>query len=438
MPTRKCRHTEGMEDVGLAKITRRAFLASSAAMAIPTVIPSHVLGARGKVAPSNQITLGQIGFGWIGGSHLSTLLGRQDVRYVGACDVNGEKRREVCARIEKQYAANAGKAGYKACTAYNDYREMLARDDMDAVVIATPDHWHALLSIDAARAGKDIYCEKPLTLTVREARAVVSTVRRYDRVFQTGSQQRSNVFGKFRDACERVRNGHLGKIISIDVSTGNPPISCDLPEEPTPDNFDWDMWVGRTQWRPYHSKLASKHWRPYREYCGGGFADMGAHHFDIAQWALGMDESGPVEILAPDGKERDRVSFEYANGVVMNHIAGNSLGLTFHGTDGMLYVGRDGFWSKPESIAGTPLGPSELRLYKSDDHHGNWLDCIRTRRRCVADVEIGARSATICHLGNIAYQLGTKLRWDPVSERFTNNDRANRLLSRPLRSPWSL
>ncbi|MCP4452739.1 MAG: Gfo/Idh/MocA family oxidoreductase [Planctomycetes bacterium] len=421
----------------MAKITRRTFLASSTALALPTIVPSHVLGLQGTVAPSNQITVGQIGFGWIGGSHLSAMLGRKDVRYVGACDVNGQTLEAVCKRIGEKYAKDAGQSAYKACDAYGDFREMLARDDMDAVVIATPDHWHALLSIQAARAGKDIYCEKPLTLTISEARTVVKTVRRYGRVFQTGSQQRSNVFGKFRDACERVRNGRIGRVVSVDVSTGNSPIACDLPAEPTPDHIDWDMWVGRTAWRPFHAKLADKQWRPYREYCGGGFADMGAHHFDIAQWALGMDETGPIEILAPDGNQRERVSFRYANGIIMNHVGGNCLGLTFHGTDGELYVGRDGFWSKPESIASTPLGAREMRLYRSDDHHGNWLDCIRTRRRCVADVEIGARSATICHLGNIAYELGETLKWDPETERFTNNEQANRLLSRPLRSPWS-
>ena len=199
----------------MAKITRRTFLASSTALVFPTIVPSHVLGANGAVTPSNQITVGQIGFGWIGGSHLSTLLGRKDARYVGACDVNGETLKEVCNRINQQYAKEADKAKYQACTAYGDFREMLARDDMDAVVIATPDHWHALLSIYAARAGKDIYCEKPLTLTISEARTVVKTVRRYGRVFQTGSQQRSNVFGKFRDACERVRNGRIGKVVSI-------------------------------------------------------------------------------------------------------------------------------------------------------------------------------------------------------------------------------
>jgi len=165
---------------------------------------------------------------------------------------------------------------------------------------------------------------------------------------------------------------------------------------------------------------------------------MGAHHFDIAQWALGMDESGPTVIYPPDGKERERVSFEYANGIIMNHVGGNSLGLIFNGSDGVLYVGRDGFWTKPESIAKDPIGPSDIHLYKSNDHHGNWLDCIRSRRRCVAGVEIGARSATICHLGNIAYELRQELKWDPVEERFIGNEEANRLLSRPMRSPWHL
>jgi predicted dehydrogenase len=258
---------------------------------MPTLIRSGVLSANGAIAPGNQITIGQVGFGWIGGSHLGTMLGRKDVRYVAACDVNGQKLEEVRQRIEATYSERYGRENYHGCAAYRDYRQMLAREDIDAVIIATPDHWHALISIHAAQAGKDIYCEKPMTLTIREARAVVKTVRRYSRVFQTGSQQRSNVFGSFRQACELVRNGRIGKVLSIDVSTGGPPKPCDLPEEPQPDYFDWDKWLGPVLWRPYHSKLAAVSWRPYREFCGGGFADMGAHHFDIAQWALGTDES---------------------------------------------------------------------------------------------------------------------------------------------------
>lgn len=427
----------------MKRITRRSFLrygaaGAAATVSLPTIVPSGVLGTNGATTPGNQITIGQIGFGWIGGSHLKTLLGRKDVRYVAVCDVNGRKLEEVHQRIESKYEERYGKSSYHGCSVYRDFREMLSREDMDAVVIATPDHWHAPISIQAAASGKDIYCEKPMTLTVREARAVVKAVRRYNRVFQTGSQQRSNVFGQFRQACELVRNGRIGTVLSVDVSTGGPPKPCDLPVESLPDYFDWDMWLGPTLWRPYHSKLAAVNWRPYREYCGGGFADMGAHHFDIAQWALDMDESGPTVIYPPDGKKRERVSFKYANGIIMNHVGGNSLGLTFTGSDGVLYVGRDGLWTKPESIAKEPIGPGDIRLYKSNDHHGNWLDCIRSRRRCLADVEIGARSATICHLGNIAYELRQKLKWNPVEECFIGNEEANRLLSRPMRSPWHL
>jgi predicted dehydrogenase len=401
----------------MKRITRRSFLrygavGAAATVSLSTIVPSGVLGSNGATTPGNQITIGQIGFGWIGGSHLKILLGRKDVRYVAACDVNGQKLEEVRQQIESKYEERHGKSNYHGCSVYRDFREMLNRED--------------------------IYCEKPMTLTVREARAVVKAVRRYNRVFQTGSQQRSNVFGQFRQACELVRNGRIGKVLRIDVSTGGPPKPCDLPAESQPDYFDWDMWLGPTLWRPYHSKLAAVNWRPYREYCGGGFADMGAHHFDIAQWALGMDESGPTVIYPPDGKERERVSFKYANGIIMNHVGGNSLGLTFTGSDGVLYVGRDGFWTKPESIAKDPIGLSDIHLYRSDDHHGNWVDCIRSRRRCIADVEIGARSATICHLGNIAYELKQELKWDPVEERFIGNEEANRLLSRPMRSPWHL
>lgn len=425
----------------MKSVTRRTLLRYGAAgaattMGLPTIIPSYVLGAKGAVTPSSQIAVGQVGFGWIGGSHLATLLNRKEVRYVAACDVNGQKLEEVRRQIETKYGEGRPKGSYTGCATYRDFREMLTRADMDAVVVATPDHWHASISIEAARAGKDIYCEKPMTLTIEEAKAVVKAVRRYNRVFQTGSQQRSNVFGPFRRACELVRNGRIGRILSIDVSTGGPPIPCDLPEELRPDYFDWDMWVGPTPWRPYHSKLASVHWRPYREYCGGGFSDMGAHHFDIAQWALDMDHSGPTRVYPPNGKERDRVQFEYANGVIMNHVGGNALGLTFRGSDGVLYVGRDGLWTKPDSIAKEPIGASDIRLYESNDHHGNWLDCMRSRERCIADVEIGARSATVCHLGNIAYELGQELHWDPVEERLIGNEQADKLSSRPMRSPW--
>ena len=421
-------------------LTRRSFLKKTlgSVAALPWIIPSSALGRDGAMAPSQRISIAQIGFGWIGGSHLQTLLGREDVQYIAGCDINKTRLDAAVSEINAKYAERYGKPGYRGCGAYGDFREVLARPDLDAVLIATPDHWHAIISVEAARAGTDIYCEKPLTLTVMEAKAVAQTVRRYGRVFQTGSQQRSNVFGPFRNACELVRNGRIGKVISIDVSTGDPPRPCDLLPEPTPPDIDWNMWVGQTPWRPYHPDLVAAKWRPFREYCGGGFSDMGAHHFDIAQWALDMDRSGPVEVLYPGLKEPGKISYRYANGVVMNHVGGNALGLTFHGTEGEIYVGRDGFRTVPADVRRAAPGPEEIHLYRSDDHHANWIECIRARRPCVADVETGARTAVVCHVGNIAYELQRSLKWDPEKMAFVDDDQANRLLGRGMRSPWRL
>ena len=413
---------------------RRGFLRDVLAMGVaPLVVPSSVLA--GPAAPSNRITIAQVGLGWIGGSHLGAMLGRDDVQYLGVCDINRERAESVRDRINRQYGERIAKEGARACVATGDYRELLARPDLDAMIVATPDHWHGPISCAAARAGKDIYCEKPLALTIREGREVVETVRRYGRVFQTGSQQRSNTFGPFRNAAELVRNGRIGKVVSIDVSTGDPPKPCDLPPEPVPAHIDWETWVGQTPWRPYHSKLVDKSWRPYREYCAGGFGDMGAHHFDIAQWALGMDETGPIEVLPPDpAAGRARVQYRYASGIIMNHVGGNSLGLTFTGTAGRLYIGRDGFWTDPAELKREPLGAGAVRLYESNNHHGNWIDCIRSRRLCVADVEAGHRTATVCHLGNLAYELGRPLTWDPLREEFPGDAAANRYLERARRA----
>ena len=408
------------------------------AAAFPYIVPATALGKNGALPPSERITVAQIGLGWIGGSHLDAILGRQDAQYLALCDVNQQKLHAVRDRINNHYRQRFNVADFKGPDIYGDFRQMLARADIDAVIIAVPDHWHAIIAIHAAQAGKDIYCEKPLTLTIDEAKALIKVVRRYNVVFQTGSQQRSNSFNRFRDACELIRNGRIGNVLSIDVSTGEPPMDCDLPPQPQPDYFDWNMWLGQTPDRPYHEKLASMHWRPYREYCGGGFADMGAHHFDIAQWALDMDHSGPVEVLYPGLKNPDKITYRYANGVTMNHIGGNCLGLTFYGDQGSLYIGRDGLRSTPDALAREPLPSNALRLYHSNNHHGNWLDCIRNRKRPVADVEIGVRSAIVCHIGNIAYQLKRSLKWDPKNLHFIDDELANRLASRPQRAPWAL
>ena len=293
------------------------------------------------------------------------------------------------------------------------------------------------------KAGKDVYCEKPLTLTLAEGKRCIDAARKYKRVFQTGSQQRSNVFGDFREAVEIIRNGRLGKIQVVTVGVAGPSKWCDLPAEAMEPGLDWDLWLGPAPKRPYNSILSPRGvhnhfpaWRSYREYAGGGHADMGAHHYDIAQWCLGMDESGPVEIIPPivEGAKHG-VVYRYANGVVMIH--GGPSGCTFTGTEGTLRIDRGHLTSDPASIVKEYLakkGP----LVKPPGHHRNWLDCIRSRKRPVADVEIGARSVAITILGNLAYWNQRRLKWDPQKWEFVDDPVANQWLDRERRDPWRL
>ncbi len=294
------------------------------------------------------------------------------------------------------------------------------------------------------KAGKDVYCEKPLTLTLAEGKRIIDVARQYKRVFQAGSQQRSNVFGHFREAAEIIRSGRLGKIQTVTVGVGGPSKWCDLPAEELEPGLDWNLWLGPAPMRPYNSILSPrgvhKHfpaWRDYREYAGGGHADMGAHHYDIAQWCLGMDDSGPVEIFPPLVPHAHHgVTYRYANGVVMVH--GGPSGCTFTGTDGTLRIDRDHLSSDPAAIVKEPLGAKDVHLEKSPGHHRNWLDCIRSRNRPLANVEIGARSVAITILGNLAYWNGRHLRWDPARWEFVDDPEANRWLDRERRDPWQL
>ncbi len=425
-------------------ISRRRFVrgVSVAAVAAPMIVPGTVLGNPGQTAPSRRITVGFIGTGKMANDyHLSTLLKLDDVQALAVCDVDTTRRKHAQQRVDQEYA-QAGRAA--GCAAYNDFRQVLARQDIDAVVIAAPDHWHAIPIIEACKAGKDVYCEKPLTLTIHEAKTVIEAVRKHQRVLQTGSQQRSSVFGQFRLACELIRSGRIGKVKTVHVGVGGPSVWCDLGEEPMEPGLDWDRWLGQAPLRPYNSVLSPRgvhnhfpQWRRYREYSGGGMTDMGAHHFDIAQWALDRDQSGPVEIIPPDDpKATTGVKYRYADGVQMIH--GGPQGCTFEGTQGTLYIGRGVFKSNPPEIVAEPLGKNDVHLFRSPGHHRNWLDCIRSRRRPVADVEIGARSVTVCHLGNLAYWYRRRLRWDPAAWRFVGDAQANQWLDRPRRSPWEL
>ncbi len=428
--------------------TRRFFLkratALSALVAAPTIIPASARGANGQTAPSERITLGHIGMGkQNSGALLGGFLNQPDTQVLAVCDVESKRLKTAQKRANDHYAAQTEKGEYKGCIDYHNYEDLLAREELDAVVIATPDHWHAIMAIHACRAGKDVYCEKPLSLTVRQARAMVNAARRYGRVFQTGSMQRSD--SKFRIGCEMVRNEWIGKVQTVNVNVGGPSEECYLPEEPRIPTLDWDRWLGPAPWRPYHSILCPDHtntfpnWRQYRDYSGGGMTDWGAHHFDIMQWGLGMDHSGPVEIIPPNGSDVPRLTYRYANGVTVNHGgATGGAGAEFHGPDGSVRVNRGFLDTTPPELMRRALTPGEIRLYASNNHYADFLKCIRTRQKPICDVEIGARSVTVCHLGNIAYWLGRPLKWDPVKEEIIGDPEAARWLDRPSRAPYVL
>ncbi|HUT34934.1 MAG TPA: Gfo/Idh/MocA family oxidoreductase [Planctomycetota bacterium] len=398
-----------------AQTTRRSFFrgAAAAALAAPVLVRSSAFGAN------DRITAGIIGLGGPAGS------GGGGAQTIAVCDVREDKI--------------GGRRDDKNLGVYTDFRELLARDDIDCVYIGTPDHWHAIPAIEAAKAGKDIYCEKPMTLTIREGRAMVNAVRQYGRVFQTGSQQRSDYGGCFRFACEMVRSGRIGQLKEINCNVGGPSVDCYLPEEPVPEGLDWNRWLGPAPWRPYNSGIVmGGRWRAWRDYSGGGMTDWGHHHFDIAQWALDADNSGPVEIHPP-GTLSNRLTYVYANGVKVYHGGGGGGGVVFFGTEGKIAVDRGPLQSWPESIMKKPLGPDEVHLYTvTNGHKGNFVDCIRTRQRPICDVEVGCRSVTVCHLGNLAYRLNRPLKWDPVKEEFVGDPEANRWLDRPKRAPWTI
>ncbi|HZV05071.1 MAG TPA: Gfo/Idh/MocA family oxidoreductase [Gemmataceae bacterium] len=429
------------------RFTRRQFIqsATAAGFAGPLILTSTT---SLRAAPSDRINLGFIGVGTQGGGHVGGFLGRGDVQIVAICDVVKNLREAHAKRVEERYAKNKKDGTYKGCKTYTDFRELLQHPGLDAVLIATPDHWHAIPCIEAAKAKKDIYCEKPLTHSIVQGRKIVEAVAQNKVIFQTGSQQRSEFGGHFRKAVEYIRSGRIGKIKTIHIGdgVGDPPIACDLPDQPTPEGTDWEMWLGPAPKRGYHADLCPTAvrrgfpvWRRYLEYSGGYLADMGAHHFDIAQWALNMDNSGPVKIEPPkDQKAKRGLRFVYANGVEMIHAASGTPDCSFIGTDGIINATRGGISSKPESILKEPLGDKDYHVYPSSNHHANWIECIKSRKDTICTAEIGHRSATICHLANIGYGLRRNLVWDPEKESFVHDDEANKLVDHAMREPWRL
>jgi len=442
-------------------MTRRNFLkaTASAAAAAPLILPSHMRAA-------DTHANGRIGVGYIGAGRLSRRLLfeflHEDAQVLAVCDVDTTRRKAARKTVDDFYRKNPDK-GSPACKDYGDFRELLAREDIDAVCIATPDHWHAVITLAALRSGKDIYCEKPLTHDIAEAVAVMKAVGNAKRVLQTGSMQRS--MKEFRVACELVRNGAIGTLLRVECNFGDPPIACDLPEEPAEPGLDWDLWLGPAAQRPYNSVLSPrgvhKHfpkWRNYREFGGGQVADWGAHQLDVAQWAMGMDHSGPVEALPPVSPEDKRgARLVYANGITVTHKDG--FGAHFFGDEGEVQVNRGRFTfsrggkmiakhasreDKMSCAAAVQLAEREylkdakVRLYKSDSHVGDFIESIRNRSKPICDEQVGGRSAICCHLMNLAYLYGQKIQWDPAKLGFAAGTGDPAWLTGHHRSPWTL
>ena len=424
----------------------RTSVALGAGLAFPTIVPSSVFGAE---APSEKILVGCIGVGRMGMGDLREALGFKQVQVVAVCDVDAHRVKSAQSVVESHYGGPSG-----SCAAFGDYRDLLARADIDAVQISTPDHWHALPAIAAARAGKDIFLQKPLGLTIQEGRAVSDAVRRYNRVFQVGSQQRSD--SRFRFACELVRNGRIGKLQTVKVGFGTDPGTDPQPPMPVPDWLDYDMWLGQAPWAAYTEKRVHPQkgygrpgWLRIRDYGAGMITGWGSHHMDIAHWGMGAEHSGPVEIEARAEFPKDglwdvhgafHIEYTYAGGVKVfcTDNKENKQGVVFEGTDGWVYVRRGHIDANPKSLLEETIGPDETKLYVSNNHKGNFYECIKSRAATVAPVENGHRSCSVCLLGDIAMQLGRKLRWDPAREQFVNDPEADRMLWRPMRAPWQL
>lgn len=423
---------------------RRNFIGKSAVAAGAfTIIPGSVMSKESKnsMAPSDKINLGYIGVGKQSQYLLESLTKCPETMVLAACDVDTKKLARFKGAAEK---ANSKKldGGSQVVDTYENYRELLARKDIDAVVIATPDHWHAQIAVDAAKAGKDIYCEKPMASTVAEGRAMVNATRKYDRVFQTGNMQRS--WRNFRHASEMVSNGYIGQIKEINVSVGDPVMACELLAEPVPAELNWDLWVGPSLFRNYNYELAPTidfngypNWRNYRGFGGGMITDWGAHMLDIAQWAMGMDNSGPIEFTPPEKVAKRGMKMKYENGVVMNHVDwGEYNAVQFLGSEGKIEVSRSFYRSDIKGLTKIELKDTDTPLYTSDNHYQDWVDAIKKRTRPVSDVEIGHRTSSLCNIVNIGYTLQRPLRWKPAHETFVDDNDANSMLTRPFRGEW--
>jgi predicted dehydrogenase len=430
-------------------LKRRRFLqqvaVSTGAFGAALPIASSAFSKDPAAAPSNKITIGCIGVGGMGTGNMKVFLGLPDCRVVAVCDAYQERREKAKQSVDMQYED-------KGCATYADYRDLLARKDIDALMIAPQDHWHALIATAAAKAGKDMYCEKPLGVSVEESQAIRRTIRATQRVFQTGTWQRS--LGKFQHACRLVRNGYIGKIHSLEVASPGPQYRPKyhgpMDSQPVPSGFDWAMWRGPAADKPYNpGRVAWPDWYLIWDYCAGFITNWGVHHLDIANW--GCPEIGSelfsVECKAVYRKEgfTDNVdsweaTFHYAGGLKMTFTdtPRQKPGCKFIGDNGWVYVDRSGIWAQPESLLKVKIKPAEQQLTDSKHHGDNFLQCIRSRKDPVSSVDASHQATCLGMIADIAARLQQKLSWDPQQERFVGNDEANRMLHRPMHNGWSL
>ncbi|MBM4154388.1 MAG: Gfo/Idh/MocA family oxidoreductase [Lentisphaerae bacterium] len=441
------------------RIGRRQFLRSTAAaagaIAAPTIIPASAFGANDKV------TMGCIGLGIQGRGNLGAFRGNPDVRVVAVCDVHEAQRNAGKNSVDEAY-------GNEDCAAYGDFRELMRRKDIDAVQITAPDHWHALMALEAVRQGKHMYCEKPVGWSVRAAQALRKAVKQSRVVFQFGTQQRS--LGKFRQACELVRNGRIGQLKTILVGVPGSWTCPKQPVEPVPKELDYPMWLGPAPMAPYcHQRCRpwtqGQGWGGYSiwycisDYCMGMIGNWGVHHLDIAQWGNGTDLGGPTEIegagefpvdMLTDCATRWQVENRYANGVTLVHMddatsgkhplqkGGHGHGVLFLGTEGWVHVDRSRLDAEPKSLLKATIGPDEIHLFKSDNHQANFIDAVKGATQPAAPIDAAVCSDILCHLQQIAIKLKRKLLWDPARELFPGDDEANRMLDRPMHNGWTL
>jgi myo-inositol 2-dehydrogenase / D-chiro-inositol 1-dehydrogenase len=449
---------------------RRNFIKSSVAatagaILVPTIVPSTVFG---KSAPSNKINIGHIGCGRIARTHdMQETLPYDSARYVAVCDLDSKRLADAKKLIENYYTRKTGSPGYVDVKMYGDYHDLLANPDIDAVIISTPDHWHAQPAIEAALAKKDIYLQKPTSLTITEGRLLSDVVRKQGVILQVGTQQRASK--QFRVAAELVRNGRIGKLHTVKIGLPGDPSGPAAPEMPVPQNLNFDFWLGSTP-QVYYTEMrvhpqndyGRPGWLRCEQFGAGMITGWGQHHFDSAAWGMDTEYTGPVSVEALAEFPKSglwnvhgdfMVKAEYANGITMYTSGGFPNGIRYEGTDGWIFVSRGDYVATPNDpgasgtrakaldasdpkILTSEIGENEIHLYKIDNQHGNWLDCIKTRKEPISPVEIGHRACTVCLISHIAMKIPGKLEWDPITERFRNNKLANSMLSRPQRHPY--